>query len=119
MKTIRLIVFAAAAYLTSAAVHAADPPELIGYCTWYLDFATKIGGQTSAQMRALADQWRHAGPLLQDPEYANKVTDGFMRASDDFGECLMIRDPSRCVREKAKAPGVRDRIAPCAKGPSP
>ncbi len=121
MNQIKLIVLASAACVASAAAQAADPPFQIGYCTWYLDFAIKIGGQTSAQMQALADQWLNVPFHSADPNDPINIKrdDGLVQAGHDFGGCLKALDRAQCVRETAKAPGIRERVAPCAKGPTP
>ena len=121
----------------SNTVSAADSPAQVGYCVESLRelFAPPDYG-LSAKYRPLFEQWRlRALSLLSQPgDYAvSELLRGQNQAKADWAavkaesdaqmtECNKTSDPAGCMMEKLKSaapdPGLRERAAPCMKGPS-
>jgi hypothetical protein len=142
-KTIQLFALAGAACVTSGFAQAADSPAQAGYCMEYLrtlvtdvnkslpplpadappevkaahDAAVTTLRQTDAKVRSLFDQWQLYGLSL--PSMDSQVTTEFLRGiAQAKADLAYIYSQTKLDESDPMASGIRERAAPCARGPS-
>jgi hypothetical protein len=134
VKTVRPFL---ALLMFSGAASAADSPAQVGYCVESLRELIALApddGQT-AKYRPLFEQWRLLG-LSLPPDASFEFLRGISTAKTDWAmsnaeaaaeaaECNKTPDPGTCFIEKLKSHasdptvlGMKERAAPCMKGPS-